>query len=373
MKRSGGLIDPEAARHCSPTPYPVADEEPLLASIIIVNYNAGEKLLRCLDSVARSIESDCEVVVVDNASTDGNAEKLSQRRDLLFIRSETNLGFGAGCNLGARRSRAKYLIFLNPDTTVEAGWIEALLAPLESCDRAGLATARILLAKSPERINACGNRIHITGITLCRGLGMTRDDFPEVEEVDAVSGAAFAVRRELFEMLDGFDEETFLYMEDTDLSLRARLAGWRTLYAPQSIVYHDYSLRITPRKVFYQERNRYLMLLKTLRWPTLVAMLPVLMLAEIITWGFVILRDRDNIGNKWQAYAWIFANRRALVRKRAATQSLRRARDREILRRTAYRLEFEQAATGAVAAVARFVFNPVFFLLRAIILIVVWW
>jgi GT2 family glycosyltransferase len=373
MKRPGDVIDPAAARPNSFTSCAVADEGRLLASIIIVNYNAGDKLLRCLDSLARSIGAGCEIIVVDNASSDGIAERLGERREVLLIRSETNLGFGAGCNLGAHRARGRYLVFLNPDTLLEAGWIAPLLAPLETDERAGLSTARILLADHPDRINSCGNKIHLTGITLCRGLGMSRDSFIVPEEVDAVSGAAFAMRRDLFETLGGFDEDTFLYMEDTDLSLRARLAGWRCIYSPESIVYHDYSLRITPRKIFYQERNRYLMLLKSLRMPTLFVMLPVWILAEIIAWGFVLLKDRENIANKWQAYAWIFANREAIRRKRAATQSLRSARDRELLRHTTSRLEFEQAATGPVAAVARFVFNPVFFLLRVITLMFVRW
>lgn len=350
-----------------------ANEGEVRASIIIVNYNAGEKLLRCLESVGRSLEGGIEVIVVDNASTDGNAERLGGRRDVLFIRSETNLGFGAGCNLGASRARGKNLIFLNPDTVVEAGWIEPLIAPLESVDRTGLATARILLEKSRDRINSCGNKIHITGITLCRGLGYPRDSYREPEEVDAVSGAAFSIRRDLFEALDGFDEETFLYMEDTDLSLRARLSGWRCVLAPQSVVYHDYSLRITPRKVFYQERNRYLLLLKSLRWPTILVMLPVWLLAEVISWGFVLLKDRGNIANKWHAYASIAANWRSIMDKRRATQSLRMVGDRELIRHTTFRLEFEQAATGPVAAIVGIVFNPVFFVLRVATLLIVWW
>ena len=208
---------------------------------------------------------------------------------------------------------------------------------------------------------------------MCRGLGYPRDSYREPEEVDAVSGAAFSIRRDLFEALDGFDEETFLYMEDTDLSLRARLSGWRCVLAPQSVVYHDYSLRITPRKVFYQERNRYLLLLKSLRWPTILVMLPVWLLAEVISWGFVLLKDRGNIANKWHAYASIAANWKSIMDKRRATQSLRRVGDRELIRHTTFRLEFEQAATGPVAAIVGIVFNPVFFVLRVATLLIVWW
>ena len=92
-------------------------------------------------------------------------------------------------------------------------------------------------------------------------------------------------------------------MEDTDLSWRARLAGYRCLYVPTSIVYHEYTLRFGPRKIFYQERNRYLMLLKGAHWATLLVLLPALLLAEVVTWGFVLAQDRRRLANKARAYA----------------------------------------------------------------------
>src|SRR3989442_331303 len=278
------------------------------ASIIIVNYNAKEKVLRCLDSVLRHSVLDCEIILLDNASSEDISDSLGTAfPGVKLIRSQINLGFGAGNNLAARQAAGRNLVFVNPDTLVERGWLNAMIAPFENCAQIGLVTSKILLAGQPNRINACGNDVHFTGLTLCRGFGHRREDFDKLEEVDAVSGAAFAIRRELFEALKGFDEDTFLYMEDTDLSLRPRLSGCRQLFAPDSIVLHDYALRITPFKVFYQERNRYLMLLKILRWPTLLILLPALLLAEVITWAFVLYNDRSSFRNKLRAYRWIMA------------------------------------------------------------------
>ena len=352
----------------------IADDRCLETSIIIVNYNAGEKLLRCLSGVMRSAGANSEILLVDNASSDGAADRVeSDFPEVIVIRSEANLGFGAGCNLGARRARGLYLVFLNPDTIVEAGWLEALVKPIRTQVGAGLVTAKILLASNSNLINACGNTLHITGIALCRGLGCSRDAFTEPGEVAAVSGAAFAIRRNLFELLGGFDEDMFLYMEDTDLSLRARLAGWRCLYAPDSIVLHDYALKMTPLKVFYQERNRYLMLLKTLRWPTLLVLFPSQMLGELITWGFVLWRDRPNIANKIRAYIWIVRNWGLIMEKRKSTQSARALSDRQLLINTDSSLGFDQVGAGRIASVARLVFNPVFFVLRTVTITLVWW
>jgi GT2 family glycosyltransferase len=239
-------------------------------SVIIVAYNNRQDLERCLPSLYDSDGSAVEILLVDNASSDGTAEWVrGAHPSIRLVRSESNLGFGGGSNLGARMAHGQYLVFLNPDTTVSPGWWQALIGALDKDPAVGLATSKILLMQSPQYINTCGNDVHISGITLCRGMGQSSEAFSRQEEVGAVSGAAFAIRSELFETLCGFDESFFMYMEDTDLSLRARLLGYRCVCVPDSIVYHRYTLRFGPRKTFYQERNRYLMILKCLRRPTL--------------------------------------------------------------------------------------------------------
>jgi GT2 family glycosyltransferase len=358
----------------SPPTVTLVPPTPLQASIIIVAYNAQAYLEKCLSSVLETSGARCEVILVDNASSDGSAEVAAQKfPHIRVIRNENNLGFGQGNNLGAQGATGQYLVFLNPDTLVEPGWLEALITALEDNPRAGLVTSKILLLNDPERINTCGNAIHLTGLTVCRGLRQSKDTFNQRESVAAVSGAAFAIRRELFEQLGGFDEDFFLYMEDTDLSWRARLAGWDCLYVPESMVLHDYTLRITPLKVFYQERNRYLMLLKSLRWPTLLILSPALLLAEVVTWGFVMRSDREHLGNKWRAYEWIVKHWHIIQSRRRAVQALRRAPDRALLRRTGYRLDFEQAGQGLITSLAHLVFDPLFLLLRQLAFALVWW
>jgi GT2 family glycosyltransferase len=341
---------------------------------VIVSYNAKTKLLACLDSVLQSLPDSSELIVVDNASIEGNADAVeSLFPDIALIRSETNLGFAGGCNLGTRYAAGEHLVFLNQDTIVEPGWLEALLAPFDNDSSIGLTTARIVLLADPTKLNTCGCDIHLTGLTLCRGMGRSSDTYFDVENVGAISGAAFAIRRSLFDRLGGFDETMFLYLEDTDLSWRGRLAGYRTVSAPGSVVQHDYELRITPLKVFWEERNRYLMLLKSLKWRTLIVLLPVYLIAEGITWSFVLLKDRRNITNKIRAYRWTIVNWRQILEKRRDTQLLRRQPDRRLVESTGYRIDFDQAAGGPVAAVARFIFNPLFFVLRRFVLVVIRW
>jgi GT2 family glycosyltransferase len=343
-------------------------------SIVIVNYNGGDAVLECLDSVIANTQPSAEVIVVDNASVDGSAEAIRARfPNIRVVDAGSNIGFGAGNNLGVNYATGKYIVFLNPDTLACKGWAAALVAELERGDNVGMVTSKILMADAAGIINTCGNDVHLTGLTLCRGLGAASESFNRKEEVSAVSGAAFAMRKDLFAELGGFDEEMFLYVEDTDLSLRARLSGWKSCYTPESTVLHRYALKMTPMKVFYQERNRYTMLMKTLRWPTLIVLLPAVLLSELIAWTFVALRDRPNAANKLRAWSWIWSNRRSILVKRKQVQSRRQTRDRVLLRSMGTRLDFGQAASPMLAALAHVVFDPLFGLIKLLALAIVWW
>ena len=344
------------------------------ASVVVVSYNGRGDLERCLRSLLDAGDQDVEVIVVDNASSDGSAEFVARAfPDVRLIRNRVNRGFGAACNLGAGLARGAYLAFLNPDTVVESGWLDELTRALEETPDAALATSKVLLLDAPDRINAAGNDSHFTGVTLCRGAGQPRWRFDEREEVSAVSGAAFALRRSVFAALGGFDESFFLYLEDTDLSWRARLAGYRCLYVPSSIVYHAYVLHFGPRKTFDQERNRYRMLLKTLRWRTFLVLAPSLLLAELVTWGFVLLADRRHLTNKLSAYAWIVEHWSEIRDARRHTQAMRRRSDRELIAGSGASVDFAQAHPGFVARSTGRALNPVFHGLHRLALALVRW
>jgi GT2 family glycosyltransferase len=374
MSRSISL--PAVAPVCTPDGHPayakVVDKAPR-ASVIIVNHNGRDYVKNCLHSLLNHDQGGYEIILADNASTDGSAGYVERHfPQVRVIRSDTNGGFGQGNNLGAQWAKGEYLAFLNPDTVVEPGWLEALIVALETDPQAGLATSKILLLADPKRINTCGNEIHFSGLTMCRGMGMDGETFSELEEVAAISGAAFVMRKGLFEALGGFDEDFFLYMEDTDLSWRARLAGYKCLCVPSSVVYHDYSLRFGPTKSFFQERNRYLMLLKGLRWRTLLLLLPALVLAEVVTWGFVLLREQQP-SNKLRAYAWIVRHWGEVMEDRRRVQTMRRVDDRDLLSRCTHRLAFEQTGGGLVVRLAHAVFDPLFLVLQELTLGLMRW
>lgn len=351
------------------TPAPAAPA----VSVLVVSYNSRAYLGPCLAALLAGAGPDVEVIVLDNQSRDGSADFVARAfPQVRLVRAEDNLGFGEGNNAAAALARGEYLAFVNPDAVVAPGWLAPLVAALEADPSVGLATSRVVLHDAPGSLNTAGNSVHVSGITLCRGMGRPADSYP-AGEVAAVSGAAFLMRRSLFQALGGFDGAFFMYMEDTDLAWRARLAGFRCRYVPESVVAHHYRLRFGPHKIFYQERNRYLMLLKSMRWPTLAALLPALLLAEALTWGFVLLRDRANGANKLRAYAWLARHWPEVMALRARTQALRRAPDRALLAVCGDRLDLDQVGGGLAASLASAVCDPLFAAARAAALAVVRW
>lgn len=333
------------------------------ASIIVVSYNNRADLGPCLDSIGVQMQSDDELIVVDNESSDGSANFVHEHYPHVRLVRSTNTGYAGGNNAGAVIAGGTYLVFLNPDTVVEPGALAALIAPLGLND-VGLTTACIVHLARPDIVNTCGNTLHYTGLAYCRGAGRPRSEYTVPAEVDAVSGAAFAIRRDLFEALGGFDPRFFMYCEDTDLAWRGRLAGYRCLYVPEAVVRHAYLPGYTPTKAFYLDRNRHLMLLKNLDQSTYRRMLPGLLLSEIVTWGFLLIKGPRYWGVKRRVYHSLWQQRHAIAVTRQHVQQQRRRCDRTIVGCMTHRLEFGQLAPAALARFAEMVFHPAFWVAR---------
>lgn len=337
------------------------------ASLIIVAYNSRSYLGPCLDSVLSELGPHDEVIVVDNGSNDGSAHYVRATYPQVRLICGENVGYAGGNNRGAAVARGQHLVFLNPDTVLRLGALGALLAPLKAAADVALTTACVVHMRQPEIINTCGNTIHYTGLTYCRGAGRSRSDYMVSTEVDAVSGAAFAIRRSVFEELDGFEESFFMYVEDTDLSWRARMAGYRCVYVADAVVEHDYQPSYSPRKAFYLERNRHLMLLKNLSRAAYLRMLPGLLLSEFVTWGFTFLKGPRYWDVKLRVYAWLWRERAAIRADHRRTQARRRCSDQHVLERMTYRLEFEQLASRQMARMAALAFHPAFWTARLLL------
>ena len=303
-----------------------------LVSVVVVCWNAKQHLPICLASLRRLTYPNVEVIAVDNGSTDGTREYIESEHSWVRVHSlDHNAGYAAANNAGFAAASGQYLVVLNPDTEVEPEFVTALVEAADQ-DGIGLATSRICFFDDRERVNTCGNDIHMSGLGFCRGLGRPAALFEKCERVAAVSGCAFIIRRDVLETVGGFDDDYFTYTEDSDLSLRASIAGYGIVYAPRSIVYHKYALRMSPRKFYFLERNRRLTLLKNFRWGTLIALLPPVWMTGFLMWVYAISHGPEYVRAKLQAHGWIYSNWGLVLEKRRRTQALRKVGDREVIR-----------------------------------------
>lgn len=319
-------------------------------SVIIVTYNGSVYLEQCLTSVQQDVGTDSEIIVVDNASSDDSADFVQrQYPDVMLVQNRVNRGFAVACNQGAQIAAGRVLVFLNQDTRVEPGWLRALIRGLDQERAVGLTTSKILLMSQPNRIHLCGQDVHYTGLVFGRGFLSPASGMTTLEEVAAVSGASFAVHREVWEELDGFDETFYMYYEETDLSWRAQLAGYRCLYVPNSVVYHDYRpAQPNPSRLYYSNRNRYIMLLKNWKWTTLLLLAPGLLLAELTEWGLAWAYGWRGLWAKIRANLWILTHLRDVSRLHARTQARRKVPDAVMLKERTYRLEPRTVTGGFV-------------------------
>lgn len=319
-----------------------ADPMSATATIIVVNFNGGEKLLRCLEAMLATAPAS-EILVVDNASTDGSANlPAAIESRVRLLRNTTNLGYAAALNQAARQSRGEVLVFCNMDTLPEPGWLEPLLDVLRDDPAAGAVNPLLMLADG-HLVNAAGQIIHVTGLGFNRGLGEEPARFGvRPFEVDGIQGAVFAMRRAVYDAIGGLDETGFLYHEDVNLSWLLRLAGFRLYCVPASRVRHDYFLSMYAEKFHLLERNRVAMLLAYTTLATRFLLAPLLLLTEMLAWGYALLRRHGFVRAKWRSYVWVYQRRRSIAERRARAAVLRRVSDARLLRRFRWGFEWRQ-------------------------------
>jgi len=266
------------------------------------------------------------VIVVDNGGSDG---ELIQGEPARLFEPGRNLGFAGGCNFGAAQAANDVLVFLNPDTVVSPGALERLASTVED-PSIGIAMARLRLLNQPELLNSAGTVVHITGIAWAGRYGEPAETVRELEDVPAPSGAAMAMRRELFRELGGFTDEFFMYLEEVELGWRARLHGLRVVIDPGADVFHEYEFGRHPAKTELLERNREIFVLTAYSLRLLFLLAPVLAAAEL---GMLVLAARQRwFRGKLGGWWWCLRHSRWLLDRRRATQRLRRVRDRELAR-----------------------------------------
>jgi GT2 family glycosyltransferase len=266
-----------------------------LVSVIIVNWNHRDCISDCLRAVHNQEYPYLEIIVVDNASTDGSVEWIRQNYpEVKVITYTENRGFARAFNDAARISHGDFILSLNPDVTIEPGFISAMTTALAGEETIGIAAPKLLQALDPTLLDSTGLFIDRSRRTYDRGQGnVDSGQFDAQNDVFGACGAAAMYKRSLLNELqmDGqyYDEDFFAYYEDADLAWRAQLMGWRCAYVPTAVGLHirgyGDTLRKRRKKNHYGPRfalrNRYLMILKNDEFTGFLSDLPFIILSEL--------------------------------------------------------------------------------------------
>jgi len=215
-------------------------------TISIVNYNAGQYLLSCLESLEKiKDEAEFDVYIIDNCSTDGSVQDAKKKfPGFNYILNTNNLGFGKAHNLVLKKAKTPYVLILNPDSEVPPGTLSYMLDFMEKNPDVGVSSPRI--EKADGSIDIASHRGFPTPVASFlyfflkndRLYHLTNRDMTKTHEVDAVVGAFMLMRKSVLEIVGYFDEDYFLYAEDIDLCFRIKHKGFKVMYVPQVKIHH---------------------------------------------------------------------------------------------------------------------------------------
>lgn len=261
--------------------------------VIILNYNGAKYLVECLATLTKSTRN---IILVDNNSTDASFVWAQKKYpNLTYIPNKENYGFAKGNNIGIKyaltHKKAEAVALLNFDTEVDKNWLDELIA-LTQIPTVGIVQSKIYLYKNTKtrQFNTTGNNVNFLGFGFCNNLDVTdHGQFDEITEIASASGAAMLITREVFQKIGYLKEEFFAYLEDQDFSVRTRLAGFKVLYAPDSVVWHKYHFARNKKKFYWSERNRWMSILANYQLKTLIILFPMLVLSEIGMYFYALL------------------------------------------------------------------------------------
>ena len=229
-------------------------------SVIIVNFNAGDRILRCLGALMLQTRLPDEIILADNGSTDGSLEAAAAAfPSVRVLALGENTGFAAANNRAVEQATGTFVALLNPDAYPEPPWLEALLAAAARYPAAAAFGSTQIMADDPSRIDGAGDCLHALGVPYRGFFGWRADALPPEGRVIAPCAAAALYRRDAFLAEGGFDERFFCYCEDVDLGIRLYHSGLETIQVRTAVVLHEGSA-LTGRQsaftVYHGHRNR---------------------------------------------------------------------------------------------------------------------
>lgn len=286
-------------------------------TVQVVTYNSAEDITDCLDAVLRQTYPIDKILVIDNASKDGTADRVSSYiKDLgqprvQFVPNPSNSGFAPAHNQGIRMTQSDYVLVLNPDVELGAEYVERIVKLMDRHPEVGSATGLLLLKSSPDIVDSTGLLMNGIWRAVDRGAGESAARWRDSGEVFGVSGAAAMYRRAMIKEIsvhgEFFDEDFFAYKEDVDVAWRANLLGWKAYYCADALATHARGWKKGSRNQQplairrYSYINRYKMIYKNLTGSHWVKYLPKLLVFELASNAYMLLREPKVLG-AWMGF-----------------------------------------------------------------------
>ena len=303
-----------------------------LVSIIILNYNAGNLLLNCVDSVFKSTYPNFEVLVVDNISTDNSHVVCKKKFEKIhLIENKENLGYCEGNNVGIRNANGEFVVILNPDTIVEPNWLNHLMSAYNEFGE-GLYQPKFFSLNEKHVLQSTGNMLHIFGFGFAKDKGKIDDEKMEsVEKINYASGTCLFTSKIVLDKIGLLDPFLFLYHDDLDLGWRAAHIGINSFYVPKSIIYHaeSYSIKWSSKKFYWLERNRKYCLLTHYSKETYAKMRLSFFLVDLCVWLFYL--SKGFLGAKIKAELDIFRNRKTIKIRHNQLEKMKIVSDKDLI------------------------------------------
>ncbi len=310
------------------------NKEKPLVSIIILNYNAGELLINCVESILQSNFKNYEVLVVDNNSNDNSDIQCKEKfKEIILVKNFKNFGFCEGNNIGIKHAKGKFIIIINPDTIVTSNWINEFLNAYQN-NGDGIYQPKVISLEDKKTILSTGNMIHLFGFGFARDKGnQNTKHLEKVEKITYSSGTCIFTTTKLLKKLDMFDPFLFLYHDDLDLSWRASLQKIDSFYVPQVTIFHkeSYNFQWSSKKFFWLERNRKYCILTHYSKETQKKISNYLFLADLLVWisyffkGFLLVKIKAELS--------IRKNKRTIEQRYLEIEKTKLISDKELIQK----------------------------------------
>lgn len=264
-------------------------------TVIIPNYNGIEYIEGCLKSLESQTMKDFEVIVIDNASSDGSKELVKEKFPKVTVKEMSeNFGFCRAVNEGIRLTKTKYLILLNNDTKVEEHFVEEMLKAIKAHDDTFSVAAKMLQMNNPNLIDAAGDLYCALGWAFSLGKDKKAVKYDKEADVFSACAGAAIYRKDIFEQIGYFDELHFSYLEDVDVGYRAKIMGYKNRYTPKAVCFHAGSAVTGSRhnsfKVRLASRNSWYVIYKNMPLLQIIINLPFFIIGFSVKALFFIIK-----------------------------------------------------------------------------------